>query len=556
MKVFCVILLHLLFVPNYLISQEYRSPVDFKILLSGTFGELRSNHFHAGIDIKTKGVEGQNIYAIEKGYVSRIKVSSYGYGKALYINHPDGRTSVYAHLKKFNSKIEKYIKKEQYKKESFEIDISIQKDILQIEKGDIIALSGNTGSSGGAHLHFEIRETKTQRPINPLSFNMDVKDEIAPIIDQFKIYTEIDKNGTVYDCFKKNEIYIIKDTIEVDGNFAVSVSTYDKANHAYNKNGIYSIKLWADSVLTYHFEVDELDFSTSKHINSHIDYAEKTKNNKKYHRCFRLPFNKLNNYKEIVNDGWIIGKDSIRNIKISIMDYNRNLSVLEFKVKNKIHHNDNYICKEDIFYHNKINIFQKSNDSNYIKIYTPKNSLYSDECFTYNEKDSVEGVYGKIHSCHNELTPLNKKYTMSIKPNVPKEIKNKVYLAKRDKKGNLKNMGGVWKNNIYEARLKEFGDFCIVADTINPIIKGVNIFPGKTFKKQTNIKCIIKDKESGIKSYRGEIDGKWILMEYDFKTNVIHFDIDDSLKSGDHVFTLLVIDNVGNKGFYKAKFTK
>ncbi len=158
-----------LILSNRSISQEYHPPLDFKLLLSGTFGELRGNHFHAGIDIKTEGVEGQKVYSINEGYVSRIKVSSFGYGKAIYINHPDGTTSVYAHLKKFNNKIESYVKKAQYNKENFEIELFPEKQDLQIIKGEVIALSGNTGGSFGAHLHFEVRETSTQKPINPLN---------------------------------------------------------------------------------------------------------------------------------------------------------------------------------------------------------------------------------------------------------------------------------------------------------------------------------------------------------------------------------------------------
>ena len=167
------------------IGQEYQSPIDFRILLSGTFGELRGNHFHAGIDIKTKGAEGKNIYAIEKGYISRIKISTFGYGKAIYIKHPDGKTSVYGHLQKLSTKIANIVNKEHYKKESFELDFFPAKYAIKIEKGEIIALSGNSGGSGGPHLHFEIRDTETGHPINPLQFGFEVDDVIPPTLNKF-----------------------------------------------------------------------------------------------------------------------------------------------------------------------------------------------------------------------------------------------------------------------------------------------------------------------------------------------------------------------------------
>ena len=170
-------------------SQQYSSPLDFNLLLSGTFGELRNNHFHAGIDIKTQGVEGQKVYSIADGYISRIKVSTWGYGKVIYITHPKtGHTSVYAHLKKFSTKIDSIVKKEHYKKESFEINFYPNKDALTVNKGEVIALSGNSGGSDGAHLHFEIRDTQTERPTNPLQFGFNIADNIAPTLKKIKIY--------------------------------------------------------------------------------------------------------------------------------------------------------------------------------------------------------------------------------------------------------------------------------------------------------------------------------------------------------------------------------
>jgi hypothetical protein len=545
-------------------AQQYQAPLDFKMLLSGTFGELRGNHFHAGIDIKTEGVEGQKVYAIADGYISRIKVSTWGYGKAIYITHPEtGHTSVYAHLQKFSTKIDSLVKKEHYKKESFEINLYPNKEALTIKKGEIIALSGNSGGSAGAHLHFEIRDTKNEHPINPLQFGFKVNDNIAPTLKKLKIYafdtTLINgyNKSKIYTINKADGNYSIKDTITINGAFSVGIFTYDKLNGSYNKNGVYSIKLCVDSNICYQFKVDELDFSTSRYINAHVDYKEKKESKNKYHRCYKLPNNKLDNYSNLINEGIINIKDTLmHSINLKVTDIYGNTSNLSFNVKAT---NNPFLMRCPLpkdttttsFKLEQPNLFKAPN----FELHMEENSLYEPLQFRYNTTDSIKGVYGLVHNVHNNTIPVHKKYLLSIKANVPDTFKSKTYIATTNMKGNFWHLGGTWKEGFLQTKVREFGDFCIVADTTNPEIKGVNIFPGKVFNTQTSIKLTIKDKDSGIKSYRGEIDGKWILMDYDYKRNLLRFNIEKSLTKGKHTFTLKVIDNVENEKNYKAEFT-
>ncbi len=558
-----VLLIITLLSNSFVFGQEYQSPLNFRLLLSGTFGELRGNHFHSGIDIKTEGVEGQKVYAIEDGYVSRIKVSTWGYGKTIYINHPDGRTSVYAHLQKFSTKIDSIVKKEHYNKESFEINFYPNKEAKKISKGEIIALSGNSGGSSGAHLHFEIRNTKTERPINPLRFGFKINDTIAPTLRKLKIYafdtTLIDgyRKSKIITIKKTNDKYSIDKTPTINGAFGLGIFTYDKLNDSRNKNGVYSIKLYIDSTICYEFKVDELDFSTSRYINAHIDYCEHKKSKNKYHRCYKLPHNKLTNYSNLINEGIISIHDTlIHLISLEVTDIYGNISELDFKIKST---NNPFLLrcplpKDTIntpFRLDTVNIFKKED----MELTMEAFSLYEPLKFRYNTTDSVEGVYGLVHHVHNNTVPVHKKYTLSIKANVPDTLKSKTYIATTNMKGHFWYLGGDWQNGFLKTKVREFGDFCIVADTTNPEIKGVNIYPGKVFNTQTTIKCTIKDNDSGIKSYRGEIDGKWILMDYDYKRNLLRFDIEKNISKGKHTFTLKVIDNVGNATNYKAEFT-
>ena len=540
---------------NLSFSQEYINPLDFRLLLSGTFGELRGNHFHAGIDFKTKGVEGQKIYAIADGYISRIKVSSYGYGKALYINHPNGQTSVYAHLKEFSEKIDTIVKKEHYKREKFEINIFPKANSINVKQGEVIALSGNSGSSQGAHLHFEIRDTKTEHPLDPLDFGFKVIDNISPILKELKVF-DLDnhKLSKTYKIKKIKENYYVGDTIYSNEKTGLGIYTYDQSNDAYNKNGVNAIKLFLDSNLIYHFELDKLDFSKNKYINAHIDYEEKVLSKRKFHKCYRLPHNPLKNYKTILNSGYInLDDNKVYHIKFEVFDSYKNKSELSFFLKkSKIDYKDTSEVTNEIV--RKFSWYNENNFSNNnFKISINKNYLYESIDFKYLEKDSLKGVYGKIHQCHYEIVPLHKSAKISIRASVPRHLREKVYIAKiKGKK--FRYFGNKWENNFLTAKISEFGDFAIAADTTLPKITGVNIYPGKEIKKQQTIKCLIEDKESGIKKYNASINNKWILMEYDHKRKLLEYDFNEIVQKGENTFNLEVEDMLGNIKNYSAKF--
>jgi|TARA_B110000263_G_scaffold107306_1_gene93743 hypothetical protein len=562
-----ILLLLLIFISSEkytLYAQDYINPLDFRLLLSGSFGELRSNHFHTGIDIKTKGVEGQKVYAIADGYITRIKVSSYGYGKAIYINHKDGRTSVYAHLSEFSDKIDSITKKEHYRKKSFEINIYPEKNTLNIKQGDIIALSGNSGSSGGAHLHFEIRDTKTEQPLNPLDYGFKVQDIISPIIKELKVFTienAIKRDNiynNIYKVRKNNQDYIIDSTININKKTGLAIYTYDQSNDAYNKNGVNSIKVFIDSTLIYFFKLDRLDFNKNKYINAHIDYKEKKNSKRKFHKCFKLPNNSLKNYKEIIDNGFIkLPDNNIHSVRIEVGDSYNNISNLSFNIRlknSKQNKKTNNIIESEnrtkLFAWNKENEFEDEN----FKISLKERSLYETINFNYKKKDSINGIYGNIHQCHYNYVPLHKPANISIKSKVPNELKEKAYIAKiRDKKYNY--IGGNWQNNYITGKSNELGDFAIVIDTLKPIIKGVNIYPEKKLKNQKTIKCTIEDKESGIKKYTAILNNQWILMDYDYKRKLLKYEFDNIIKKGSNTFSLTVTDKVGNTTNYSVKFT-
>lgn len=566
MKKFFLLLFTIISISS--ISQNYISPFDFPLLLSGTFGELRSNHFHTGIDIKTESVEGKEIRSIADGYISRIKVSTWGYGRVIYIVHPEtGHTSVYAHMQIFNEKIEKIIQEKQYKKKSFEINYYPEKNTMTIKQGDVIGLSGNSGQSGGPHLHFEIRDTKTEHPLNPLAFGFEVDDNINPILSEIKIYTH--QNSTINHKNEDLRIPLIKEKgkyfisnlsdgtsdIKVNGNISFGISTIDRQNGApYNKNGVYSIKLFVDENMIHHFEVDELSFSEKRFLNAHIDYACYIDNSIRFNRCYTLAYNKLSNYKKNINKGIIHFSDSLlHKIRFEVSDIKGNTSTLNFNMQSeKNKSNFNKTDKGDEFIYDQANIYSSLNFESHLEKY----SLYENCEISYSEILRNDSTLSEIHDFMNENIPIHKEYVVSVKANIPNNLKEKVYIAKVRDDGSFKYKGKTWRKEFLSATTREFGKYAIVADTINPVISDVTISTQKNkFGNIGSISVKITDNQSGITFYRGDIDGKWALMEYEYKIDKLIYYFPENFIKGKHTIKITVRDKVGNKTVLEQKFT-
>jgi hypothetical protein len=562
-----IILLGLISFGQDTIPKNYfAAPLGIPLYLAGNFGELRSNHFHSGLDIKTQGKEGFNVYAAADGYVSRIKISPWGYGKTIYIDHPNGYTTVYAHLQGYKGAIAKQIKKYQYEKESSEIDWYPPDTLMKVKKGDIIALSGNTGGSGGPHLHFEIRETITEFPVNPLLFGFDIKDNIKP---EIKSITLTPLNDTSYVNNKKgvqrfsvsgaNGSYKIQstETINAYGEIGVGIETIDKLNGYGNRNGIYSIQLFKNNETIYKSEMKKFSFDQSRALNSLIDYGYFLKERVRFQRSFIEPNNQLSIYSQNKNNGVVhFSKNDSIYFKYIVKDTYNNTSNINFSVKGFINkkqlpstikqkYDTTFSCKDS-------NIFERDN----IIISISKDALYNDLPFNFFVVDTMIGAITPTYFVHNDYTPLHKPINVSIKVGRLSEyLRSKATIVHFDRNKKYYAKGGTWRNNYITASSKAFGGFAVMIDTVPPVITPLNIIENKNMVNNSAIEIKIGDNLSGVKSYKGSIDGKWVLMEYESKKAKIFYEF-DNLPAGKHNFELTLTDGVDNSSSISIPFIR
>ncbi|WP_340202721.1 M23 family metallopeptidase [Ascidiimonas sp. W6] len=552
------------FVSHFLLAQStypknlFRSPLDVPVYLSGTFGELRSNHFHSGIDIKTQQREGLPIYAIGDGYISRIKISPWGFGKAVYITHPNGNyTSVYAHLQKLNSELQEYIKKLQYEQKSYAVEIYPEATTFKVAKGTIIAYSGNSGSSGGPHLHFEIRDS-SQRPINPLHFGIAVKDKIAPTVNALFGYT-FDQKSHINQSnlpirinlneIKPNEFQA--DKVIASGKIGFGINTFDRQDGTYNKNGIYRVEMKVNDIPYFSYDLEKFSFTETRYINAHIDYNFYKTNKNRIQKIFKWPKNPLSIYRLTKNDGIIVLKEGENyDIEIKITDFAGNKSVIKIPVqgKNLEIKRPTDVLITDRFLRSSIdNIYELNKAS----IYFPAHTFYENFYIDLKDSDSLLQI-------HHHKIPVHKKYQIKMDiSEYPEAEKNKLFVAHISEEGDLYYESTKRKGNQLIAKTRSLGNFKIAKDTTPPVVKSFNYKEGKWLSNYRYLKIRIYDDLSGIDTFKATLNNQWILMEYDPKTKLLVYDFEDlNFKETKHYLKLIVTDNVGNNTTFTSTFYK
>ena len=533
--------------------QDYALPIDIPIFLSGTFGELRSTNIHAGIDIKTQGREGFPIKAVSDGYVSRIKVSTYGYGKAIYINHLDGNTSVYAHLKKFSSNIEKIVRNKQYNAESFEIELFLNPDELAVSKNQIIGFSGNTGGSFGPHLHFELRETISQKPINPLLYYYNIRDSVRPEIKALFAYP-IGENAIVNASqqelqipFRKvNDSIYVAEKIEAIGKIGLGIVTYDRHDdNTYNKNGVYGITAKLNGIQVKGLQFSKIRFSDSEYLPTLIDYKRYSRTRQRVQKLFRSSSNELAFFNH-VDDGYIeveVQKNYAYQIKVEDANQNNRYLLVPIVGKDqevKVLRKKSPVGKEIETNRDYLFLYDGA------EIYIPKNGVYDNSRFELGFEDNEL----KVEADHVAL-----RKDFQIKINAPDSIVGH-YLGVKSKKGKISFVSNTIRDNQFIAKTKKTGIFSVEQDTIPPSINPLQQYDQRWLSNFKTLQFTIDDKETGINSYNAKINGKWALFEYEPKKKELLFNFDEyfTLEGAKHSLEINVIDNVGNESTHTLEF--
>ena len=552
MRLFLRILFTTLFISNinFGISQEidFHTPIDAPFDLSGTFGEFRSR-FHTGIDFKSRGVQGQKIFSIEDGYVSRIEVNNYGYGKVIYIDHLNGFTSVYAHLKNFSPELDEYVKSELYKSKRNSIKKFPKKNQLRINKGEVIGYSGNTGRSFGPHLHFEIRDTKSQDAINPLMFNYTYKDDERPIIRGLYIINEnnsLVRNSPIRKKVKKiNDSTYTVDDFEYNGKIGIGLDIYDiQYKNLYNQNGVYKVELFIDSILKYSYKMDKIKFSENHYKKIMYDYLSLAQKNKKVLKIYTprnsdLSFLKNNKFNGIINS------DSIRNnsLLVRVSDWNGNSSSIKFNLKA----NDSISRRSS---YNGIEILTNQNytlNKNSSIIEIGKNTFYDDLLMNISYQSDTLNL-GKEKDPFRSSIRIKLPHKISDTLELRQSFVGKIINRKISYISSKKN-----KSYIY-ASTSSLGEYIISKDTLKPDIKPINFKNKSNIKVKNTLKLRLKDDLSGIKNYSSYFNGNWALFEYEPKSNMIFHNLSDGIiKDGENELIIKYEDGVGNKGVYQTK---
>jgi hypothetical protein len=565
-------LISLLFINNLFDNPKdktiFISPLKIPLLLSANFGELRIDHFHSGLDIKTQGVVGKEVVAAADGYIFRISVAPGGFGKALYIRHPSGYETVYGHLNNFTKEVEDYVIARQYEEKSYLVTIFPEKEKFPVKQGDTIAWSGNSGASGGAHLHYEIRKAEDEFPINPLLFDFGIKDNIKPVIEKLVIYPinsdaliNNQHNTKTINVSGSNGKYLIStdNGIRISGIAGFGIKTYDLLNNSNNKCAVYSIELKIDSIPVFKYIMDGFAFAESRYINSHIDYERYMKENIYVERVFVLPNDKLSAYKETLNRGtYNFNDNKIHQAEISVTDIQQNKSTLLFNIKSQVP--DSLHVSEPINKEIRLmpfNIRNKFNAEN-ISINIPTGALYDTLYFSYKTTPGTKEMFSDLHYVSDIYTPVNKPYTLSIKPSViPAGKQSKMLIVQYVDELKRNALKSIWAESYLSAEVSSFGRFYIGIDTVAPVISTNGLVNGAVVMGRKELKINITDDFSGIKSYEPYIDGKWALFAYDQKNNVIIYTFDERklTKGIKHSLMLKVTDNTDNTTVFNCDFT-
>jgi len=537
----------------------FRNPLNIPIYLAGNFGECRPGHFHSGDDIKTLGKEGQPVYAAADGYISRIKMEKGGFGHAIYITHPEGYTTLYAHLSTFVPKLQEYLRRQQYEKERWDVDLQFSPGTFPVKKGQQIAWSGNTGGSTAPHLHFEIRDTKTEHPLNPEMFGLPIVDNIPPKPKAIAVY---DLKQSIYEqdpkimALKKgSNTYTLSDadTLITDAGLAgIGVNVDDYMNGSDNTIAFYTMELLMDDSIQAEVRLDDIGYDETRYVNAYADYKTHEQKKEWFQCLFRLPGNELGHIFENINvnnGGLSISDNSVHKIKIKITDDKGNVSLISFYLRSSGDFVAHSNC-DNLFKCTQSNSFEQPN----VKFSLDNKTIYDDICFKYQSTPDATDFSNK-YQIHYSYVPVHHSFDLYIKPNtaIPFELRDKIAMMYSDGRDEDGRGAVAMDHGWYKAGVRNFGSYWLVADTAAPVIKPMQK-ENSNLAKAKQITFVVKDAISSVRKFKGELDGKWICFEQ--HNDLFFYQFDKHCPKGKHKLIFTATDENNNTATYALNFTR
>ncbi len=540
----------------------FKWPVGATIGIVANFGELRPNHYHMGLDCRTDQKQNMPVYASADGYIAKIKIEPYGFGRAIYINHPNGLTTLYAHLNDFNPELEAYVKKEQYRLRSWKVFLDIPPGTFSVTQGQLIAYSGSTGGSQGPHVHFEIRDTKTDKVLNPTLFGFPIADHTPPDLLRLAVYDRCisvyEQTPRLYTLKKVNGEYVTIPALIIANTDKVSfaISAFDRLDKSTNKNGIYEAILFENEQPVVGFQLDSIGYDETRYLNAHIDYRLRSTGGPFVQHISRLPGYQPSPYREFSGNGVIlIEDDSIHQMRIAVKDGDGNTSNLRFDIKRgmvppeKAADDSIAIYRQRNFHPGFVNVFE--NDK--LRFFLRETALYDSIRFTYRETPAANG--GTIFQLHNGNTPVQGYYPIHIKGTAGNPYRDrmvmKCYWGSRTDFAKAEPEANDW----YKASFREFGYFVLMPDTIPPLITPIGFKDGINTAKLRRIAFTISDNSEDVFNFNAMLDGQWLRFTND-KGRTFIYNFDEQCGPGAHQLTISVEDYVGNRTERTYNFTR
>jgi Peptidase family M23 len=529
----------------------FRNPLNIPIDLAGNFGELRPNHYHMGFDLKTQHRENLPVYAAAAGYIAKIKIEPAGFGRAIYINHPNGYTTVYGHLNAFTPALDAYLKAQQYKLASWRVFLDIPPDLFPVKQGDFIAYSGNTGGSQGPHTHFEIRKTNDDINRNPMLFGFSLADNTKPTISRLAVY---DRRLSVYeqtpqlipikktaDGYTTLQPVIIVTTPKIS--FAIAAS--DTHAGSTNPNGIFEAIIYDNGKPVVGFQMDKIGYDQTRNLNAHIDYKTRATGGPFLQQLFQLPgyFNSI--YKQAAGDGAIdISDGTVHHIQIDVKDAYNNTSVLQTDVKYHWTFSGNPPrLPGKLFYPLMIDGFETDD----CEFYLGEKCLYDSVHIAYKKTASFLSVaVSAVHSIGADYIPLQEAMLVRIKPDTLLDITKRNHVVMQwfaAKKNAVQKVE--WQKDWAAAKWRMMGNFQLLLDEEAPAIIPVGFKDGANLSKARKIVFIIKDNLGEFKNFQAELDGKWLRFTNDKGKSFVYI-FDEKCARGEHLLKVTVEDEAGN----------